>query len=138
MAQDAKVIGSVVSISIPAGGVSGLAAKVDTGADGSSIWATKISEDNGTLTFRLLGPSSPQYTGEIIKSKDYSRVIVKNSFGASESRYQVALAVEVEGRKVKARFTLANRKLKSYSALIGRRLLNNRFIVDVSKPTKVR
>ncbi|HEY1645229.1 MAG TPA: RimK/LysX family protein [Candidatus Saccharimonadales bacterium] len=133
MANDRQVIGSTASISIKSGGIFDLPAKVDTGADGSSIWASKLSEDGGELQFCLLGPSSDKYSGKVIKSKDYRKINVENSFGTVEIRYQVRLSIEIEGRKVRARFTLANRKLKSYPALVGKRLLNQRFIVDVSK-----
>lgn len=133
MVKDPQVIGKTVTISLPSSGIYELPAKVDTGADGSSIWASNITENDGQLSYSLLGPSSDKYTGQIFTTTDYKRMIVKNSFGASERRFSVNLTVEIEGRKVKARFTLANRMLKSYPALIGRRLLNKRFIVDVSK-----
>ncbi len=133
MAKDTQVIGSTTTISIPAGGIVDLPAKVDTGADSSSIWASDIKEKNGVLQFCLLDPSSKHYSGKVITTKDYTGVIVKNSFGASERRYRVTLSINLKGRRVRARFSLANRKVKSYPALIGKRLLHRRFIVDVSK-----
>ncbi|MHB1865487.1 MAG: ATP-dependent zinc protease family protein [Candidatus Saccharimonadales bacterium] len=133
MDKDTKVIGSTVTISFPAGNVYDLPAKVDTGADGSSIWASNIVEANGELSFCLLDKSSDKFSGKVIKSKDYKQIAVNNSFGDRETRYKVGLTVIIEGKRVRAKFTLANRKLKSYPALIGKRLLNNRFIVDVSK-----
>ena len=132
MTSDVQFIGSIVELSIPSGAIQSIPAKVDTGADGSSIWASSIKEDDGKLSFCLFGPESEYYTGQVIKSSTFKRVRVKNSFGHSESRYSVILNVVIEGRKVKARFSLANRALKSYPALIGRRLLNKRFVVDVS------
>ena len=133
MIKDPKIIGRTVKLSIPAADIFDLPAKVDTGADSSSIWASNIQEDNGTLSFTLLNPSSDKYTGKEIKTTDYIKVIVKNSFGESERRYGVYFSVDIEGKRVKARFSLANRQLKSYPALIGRRLLNKKFLVDVSK-----
>ncbi len=133
MSQDPKVIGSTVSISFPASDIFKLPAKVDTGADGSSVWATRITEKDGMLEFCLLGPSSPKFSGKVIRTRDYTTVTVRNSFGDSERRYKVRIPVEIEGRRVRATFSLANRKVKSYPALIGRRLLHKRFIVDVSK-----
>ena len=110
-----------------------MSARVDTGADGSAVWASDIKEKNGTLTFCLLGPGSKHFSGKILNTKDYKLIKVVNSFGETETRYSVPLTIEIAGRKVNARFTLANRELKSYPALIGRRLLNKRFIVDVSQ-----
>jgi|SRR5665213_1129939 len=133
MTKDTQIIGSTVKLSIPAASIFDLPAKVDTGADSSAIWASNVKEKNGVLSFTLLDPTSDKYTGEEIKATDYVRVIVKNSFGNTERRYRVYLTVDIEGKRVKARFSLANRQLKSYPALIGRRLLNKKFLVDVSK-----
>jgi hypothetical protein len=131
--SDLQIIGRVEKLAIINGGIIDLPAKIDTGAYSSAVWATEIVEDKGELSFILLGPKSPFYTGEVIKTKNYDIAIVQNSFGQKENRYGVTLNVELAGRKIRSRFTLANRALKSYPALIGRRMLNKRFIVDVSK-----
>lgn len=136
MTDELKTIGRTVKLSIPAAGIFDLTAKVDTGADSSAIWASNIKEDNGVLKFTLLDEKSEEYTGKEFKTTDYVKVIVKNSFGTTERRYRVYLSVVIEGKRIKARFSLANRQLKSYPALIGRRLLNKKFLVDVSKSTE--
>lgn len=127
------VVGKVENISFPGTGVFNMVAKVDTGAYRSSIWATKIKEKDGVLHFTLLGPSSPYYSGQEVTANEYKLVKVENSFGHSQQRYSVFLSVEVAGRKIKSNFTLANRAKKTYSALIGRKMLKGRFLVDVSK-----
>jgi hypothetical protein len=127
-----QTIGRVVSMTIPEAEVFDLPSKVDTGAYRSSIWATNINESNGILSFVLLDPESKYYSGKTVSTTEYKEVQVENSFGQRERRYSVKLTVEIAGRKVKATFTLANRSLKSYPALIGRRTLNNRFLIDVS------
>lgn len=132
--KDIQIIGRVVKLSVIDGDISDISAKIDTGAYSSSIWASYINvSDDGILSFRLLGPSSPHYNGKTIKTTDFKTVIIENSFGHKERRYSVILNVIIEGRKVRSRFTLANRRVKSYPALIGRRLLNKRFVVDVSR-----
>jgi hypothetical protein len=110
-------------------------AKIDTGADLSSVWATAISEELGTLSFSLFGPGSPYFTGKTIQlgEDDYRLTWISNSFGARERRYVVKLKVRLEGRLIKASFSLSNRNRKTYPILIGRKLLNGKFIVDVSK-----
>jgi hypothetical protein len=133
MLRKKKVIGRAEYISFPVSGIKNLPAKVDTGAYRSSIWATNIKEHNGTLSFTLLGPSSPYYTGKIISTTEYKLIEVENSFGHKQKRYSIFLSVEVAGRRVKSNFTLANRGMKTYPVLIGRKLLKNRFVVDVSK-----
>jgi glutathione synthase/RimK-type ligase-like ATP-grasp enzyme len=109
-------------------------AKVDTGADSSSIWATKITEEAGSLSFVLFDVGSPWYTGEVITTQKYSIKSIKNSFGTSEFRYKVPLKISLEGRKFKAYFTLANRANNRYPVLIGRQTLKSKFVVDVSRP----
>lgn len=131
------VVGKAERVSFPQANVLNLLAKVDTGAYRSSVWATKIKEKDGLLSFVLLGPSSKHYSGEMVTTTEYRRVKVENSFGHSEMRYSVFLSVEIAGKKIRSNFTLANRAKKTYSALIGRKMLKGRFLVDVSKGERV-
>jgi glutathione synthase/RimK-type ligase-like ATP-grasp enzyme len=126
------VIGRVEFIGFPDAGISQLHAKVDTGAYRSAIWATDIYEKNGKLFFTLLGPSSKYYTGIEQSTEQYKLVEVENSFGHKEQRYSVFLKVTIAGRTIRSNFSLANRGVKTYPALIGRKMLKNRFVVDVS------
>lgn len=130
------VIGSSTTIDFPKFGIKKVPAKVDTGADSSSIWASNIREYNGKLSFTLFGLGSPFYTGEVINTRDYHIRSVKNSFGHAESRYQVRLPATIEERSINMRFNLANRGENTYPILIGRRTLHGRFMVDVSKNAK--
>jgi hypothetical protein len=130
-----KIIGRVERITFPELGIKNVHAKVDTGADLSSIWATGIHEENGILTFKLFGKKSPHYTGkEIIFSKPhYLLTRIANSFGHKELRYVVKLQINLGGRTIVGTFTLSDRSRKTYPVLIGRKLLNRKFLVDVSK-----
>lgn len=127
-----QVIGRSTKISFPDAGIVDLPAKVDTGAYSSAIWATNIKEKDGKLHFTLLGPSSTHYSGRPMSTKRFKVLKVQNSFGHCEDRYLVRLKVEVAGETHSTLFTLANRHIKSYSALIGRRLLRDNYLVDVS------
>lgn len=128
------IIGRVEKISFPDFGLVNIHAKIDTGADLSSIWATDIYEHKGALHFKLLGPKSDHFTGEeiIIEAPDFMLTRVANSFGHKELRYVLKLKTVISGKKIKASYTLANRGTKTYSVLIGRSLLNKKFLVDVS------
>jgi glutathione synthase/RimK-type ligase-like ATP-grasp enzyme len=126
------MIGSNTFINFPKFGIKKVPAKVDTGADSSSVWASNIAEKNGKLSFSLFAPNSPFYTGEVINTRDFEISSIKNSFGHTEFRYKVKLSVEIEGRTIKARFTLSNRSENNFPILIGRRTLHGRFLVDVS------
>ena len=110
-------------------------AKVDTGADLSSIWASDIHvQGDGSLAFKLFGQGSKYFSGTaiVVPPADYRVTHIENSFGTGEERYVVKLRVQVEGRLFKATFTLADRSVKTYPVLLGRRLLNDKFVVDVS------
>lgn len=113
--------------------LSDIPAKVDTGADSSSIWASGILESEAGLQFCLFAPGSPYFTGDILnlERKDYTITRVENSFGHREDRYKVKLRIGVKGRVVRASFTLADRSQKTYPILLGRRLLTGKFLVDV-------
>jgi hypothetical protein len=111
-------------------------AKTDTGAYRSAVHASHISEDKktGTLSFKLLGghPVCGEMAQEIT-TKSYSQVWVANSFGHREQRYEVRLKVKVGPKVFLARFTLADRSKKIYPILLGRKLLNDRFLVDSAR-----
>ena len=130
-------LGTIERVSLPDAGVQAVPAKIDTGADGSAVWASNIAEKKGVLSFTLFGKASPFYTGAVITTRDYRVVSVKNSFGQTEFRYKVKLRLTIGGRTVKATIGLADRSHNSYPLLIGRRTLQGKFLVDVArKPAK--
>jgi glutathione synthase/RimK-type ligase-like ATP-grasp enzyme len=130
--RPADIIGAKTLIDFPSLGILGVPAKVDTGADSSSIWASNIREEDGELYFTLFDVNSPHYTGEELRLSQFKLVSVKNSFGVAEYRYKVHLPVVIGGRKLNVRFTLADRGNSSNPVLIGRRTIRNKFIVDVA------
>jgi hypothetical protein len=93
---------------------------------------------SGVLYFKLLGSKSDWYTGQELSTSEYKLVDVENSFGHKQKRYSVFLRVRIAGRTIRSNFTLANRAGKTYPALAGRKMLKDRFVVDVSrgKPLK--
>lgn len=109
-------------------------AKIDTGAYRSAVHAEKIKEKDGVLTFDLLGghPVCGSMTQPVV-TEDFTKVWVSNSFGEREERYEVALRVKISSKVFTSRFTLANRSKKIYPILLGRTLLNDRFLIDSSK-----
>lgn len=130
--KDLTIIGNNALVSIA--GIKNIPAKVDTGADSSSLWASDIKVGpDGILRFKLLGPESSLYSGEEITTKDYSVQQVRNSTGDVKVRYRVTLAMKVKDRNILTSFTLADRSHNRFPVLIGRRTLQNKFLVDVSK-----
>lgn len=110
-------------------------AKVDTGAYGSAVHASniKLSKDGATLKFDLFG-GHPTYDAlsTPIKTKQFKEVEIKNSFGALEKRFEVRLKVKIGPKVFFAYFNLADRSKMMFPILLGRKMLNNRFLVDSS------
>ncbi len=129
------LIGRAENITLAGLSSAQIPAKVDTGADVSSIWASNIEVVGDDLHFKLFSPESTLYTGEtvVIPSGEYRITRIANSFGHKELRYVVKLSVIIKGRRVKASFSLSDRSNKLYPVLLGRRLLKGKFVVDVSE-----
>lgn len=109
-------------------------AKTDTGAYRSAVHASDITEQDGTLTFTLLGGHPVcGALAQTISVTEYKKVWVANSFGHREERYEVKLKVKLSSKVFSERFTLADRSKKIYPILLGRKLLNHRFLVDSSE-----
>ncbi len=110
-------------------------AKIDTGAEASAIWASKIRVcKDGTLKFALFGEGSPFYSGKIYKRKDYKVIVTRSAMGQEQIRYRVYFPIVINGRKIRVLFSLADRSKNSFPILIGKRTLQGKFIVDVSLP----
>lgn len=107
-------------------------AKTDTGAYRSAVHATNITvRDDGNLEFLMLG-GHPIWgdRAHTVTAAKYEKVLVTNSFGHEEERYGVKLKVKLGPKVFQAHFTLADRSKKIYPILLGRKLLNHRFLVD--------
>jgi hypothetical protein len=114
--------------------IHGVPAKVDTGAYRSAIHASDITERDGVVSFTLLGEHP--VCGAMAKrlsTDEFRRVTVANSFGHEEDRYEVQLKVKLGPKIFKAKFTLADRSKKIYPILLGRTMLNRRFLVDTNE-----
>lgn len=133
--KNMDTIGRAERISFPELGIGNVPAKIDTGADLSSVWATAVKEKDGVLSFKLFGPKSRLYTGKVIRvnAPDYLLTRIASSFGHKEMRYVVKLQVKLGDRTIKGSFSLSDRSRKTYPVLIGRKLLNGKFLVDVSR-----
>ncbi|HKU18986.1 MAG TPA: RimK/LysX family protein [Candidatus Saccharimonadales bacterium] len=133
MKKQMDIIGSVEIVHFPELGVAQVPVKIDTGADASSLWASNVRVTPEGLRFVLFAPGSHLYTGTEILVTDFRLISVKNSFGQSEFRYKVKLLVRIGNRRIRGWFSLSERENMKYPVLLGRRLLKNKFLVDVGK-----
>ncbi|RWZ78240.1 MAG: ATP-dependent zinc protease [Candidatus Microsaccharimonas sossegonensis] len=132
MSKKLDIIGRNIMIDI-IGHIKGVPAKVDTGADSSAIWASNITVNKeGALQFTLFAEGSKYYTGEVIKRKAFRAAAVRSSNGHEQIRYRVEMPVKIAERRLRVGFYLSDRTLNDFPILLGRRLLNKKFLVDVS------
>ncbi len=130
MDKQLQTIGRAEHISFPKLNIT-VPARVDTGARTSAIWASNIKVVGTQLQFVLFDKSSEYYNGEVLTAVSYGTIPVTSSMGTVEERYVVKLLVQLEGRKINASFTLANRSTQVYPVLVGRNILRGKFIVNV-------
>ncbi len=132
MATEKITIGRREVVDFPELGLYGITAKVDTGAYTTALHCHDIREEHGILYFKLLDPTHPGYTSEELSYRDYFRKEIKNSFGESEKRYIIKTIVRIGKKRIKSVISLTDRGTMRYPVLIGRKLLKNKFVVDVS------
>lgn len=110
--------------------------KIDTGAYTSSIHSQDIKEIeiNGEkfIEFKLLDPSHPKYDSRVFRTKNYEEKAVKSSFGHVEKRFVVETIIFIFAEEYPIRLSLSERSDMKFPILLGRRFLNNRFIVNTS------
>lgn len=133
MAKYKTLIGRYEMVAFPEQLLDDIPAKIDTGAYLSSIHSTDVEEvmtdGKKTVKFKILGHGSYNFERELTTTH-YQIKTIENSFGQSEKRYAVELKIRVANKVFTSEFTLANRSKKAFPILLGRKLLNSRFIID--------
>ncbi len=131
MSQPLTIIGNDTVITIA--GIPNVSAKIDTGAEFASVWASDIAiTPEGKLEFCLFAPESEYYTGQKLIAEEFWARNVRNSTGDEEIRYRVKLPIEMANQHLMADFTLSDRSRNNYPILIGRQVLTGKFLVDVA------
>ncbi|GAA4448318.1 hypothetical protein GCM10023189_06000 [Nibrella saemangeumensis] len=130
-----QVIGMTDIVDFPDLELFNVEAKIDTGAFTSALHCKDVRLERAGLQSRLSFCVMGQ-AGAIEKrfySDTFTQRIIRNSFGVAEKRFVIKTRIVLFGRIIKAEFTLADRERMRYPVLLGRKLLRNRFIVDVSQ-----
>ena len=131
-----KIIGRKEKISLPKLGLKLVWAKIDTGAFTSSLHAEHIREEivdgRKVLLFEVLMPGHKDFSGKTLSFEKYREKKVKNSFGQVETRFLIVTKVRIAGETFPAEFTLSDRSSMKNSILLGRKILQGRFLVDVN------
>lgn len=122
------VLGSLEEISIPALNVTGVLAKVDTGAFSGALHCTGIVEGDGVLQFTPLGDHALTAS-----TRDYELRRVRSATGHMVRRYTIPVEIEIKGKTYKTMVGLSDRTMMRREMLLGRRfLLEHNMLVDVS------
>ncbi len=131
--MEKMVIGRTEYVALPDLGFFDIEAKIDTGAYSCSIHCDDIRlNDDGTVHFMLLDDTHPDYSQQHIVMPVYEIRNVKSSNGTIQERIFVKTPIEIYGVKYEIELSLTDRKKMKFPMLIGRKFLENRFIVDVS------
>jgi len=114
-----------------------IAVKIDTGAYTSSIHCENIRTYNRNgkqfLRFNVLDEEHPEYDKKGIMFREFSQKIVKNSFGESEERFVIESTITLFDETFGIELALTDRGSMKYPVLLGRKILEKQFIVDVSR-----
>ena len=126
-------IGRTDKIDLPEWGIFDIDAKIDSGAYTSSIHCENIHAyyQNGAHAVRFTlsaGEKSVTQQCKVYESKQ-----VKNSFGQVEYRYLVKTSICLFGKKYVIELALTDRSSMKYPVLISRKVLRDRFVIDVTK-----
>ncbi len=132
MQKEKLIIGRREQVDFPELGLHNITAKIDTGAYTSALYCHNIREENGVLHFKLLDPSHPEFNEKDQKFTSYSQKEIKNSFGEIENRYIIKTIIRIGRKRIRAVISLSDRGKMRYPVLIGRKLLKNRFVVDIA------
>lgn len=128
-----RIIGRRETVDFPDLHLNGLTAKIDTGAYTTALHCHHVRVEDNVLIFRLLDETHPEYQDTEHRFTTFDQKEVKNSFGEKELRYIIRTRIRVGRRTIKSIISLSDRGNMRYPVLIGRRLLKNRFIVDVAQ-----
>ena len=121
------IIGSIDKLDFPAFNIENLESRIDTGATNSSLHCTNIEKiDDKFVKCNVLGKES--FTNEISKIKE-----VKSSNGISQKRFFIKTEIIILGKTYISELSLNDRNSMSYPFFLGRDVLHENFIVDVSK-----
>ncbi len=127
------ILGRYDRVDLPELGLSNIHAKVDTGAYTCSLHCQKATVVNGKLEFILLDEEHPEFTGMKFVFTDFEERDIRNSFGEVERRFVINTTIRIFDENITAEFSLSNRGSLKFPVLIGRKILRDKFLIDVKK-----
>ena len=127
------VLGRYDRVDLPELGLSNIHAKIDTGAYTCSLHCHKAEVVDGKLEFILLDQEHPEFTGMKFVFEKFEKRDIRNSFGEVEKRFVILTSITIFEEVITTEFSLSNRGSLKFPILIGRKILRNRFLIDVTR-----
>jgi hypothetical protein len=128
------VIGAAEFVDIPAWGIRGLAAKVDTGARTSALHVENVRElARGRVRFDVRLHRRLPDRRVTVEAAIHRRGRVRSTSGHAEPRLFVAALVHIGPVRQRVELGLVDRKNMIYRMLLGRSALSGSFLVDAGR-----
>jgi hypothetical protein len=127
------ILGRYDRVDLPELGLFDIHAKIDTGAYTSSLHCHHVHIVDGMLEFVLLDEDHSNFTGTKLRFSEFALRDIKNSFGEIESRFVITTTLKIFDQEIVTEFSLCNRGSLKFPMLIGRKILRNRFLIDVKR-----
>ena len=112
-------------------------AKIDTGAYTSAMHCQDIAvkEIGGKqiLYFKLLDETHPEFNEQEHHFENFIQKNIKSSSGETELRYIIKTLLIIGHKKIRTAVSLTDRGNMRYPVLIGRKMIKNKFIIDVAQ-----
>lgn len=130
------IIGRKDKVDLPDFNLENVSVKIDSGAYSCSIHCDEINEvfrnDKQQLEVIFLDSSLPKYTGEKFYFDEFTKKNVKSSTGEKQERYFISTRIVLFGMTYETDFSLTKRSGLKNSILVGRKVLNGRFLIDTA------
>ena len=136
--SEIKIIGRKDRADFPMFEMFNVPVKIDSGAYSSSIHCSSVSEikKNEHESFLEVVFLDESYAGFNSGKKiftSYKKKKVKSSTGDEQERFFVKIPIVLFGEIIETDFSLTTRNGLKSPVLIGRKLLNKKFLIDTSK-----
>lgn len=135
MVRDAVILGWVEKVSLPQLGLTGLEAKIDTGARTCALHVLAVepvfpasAAGRPLYDVRLAGPGRGPPVQTRVTVREF--VLVRDTSGRLERRPVIETILELGPLRRRVRVTLTNRGDMAYPMLVGRTALTGRVLVD--------
>jgi hypothetical protein len=125
------ILGRYDRVDLPQLGLFNIHAKIDTGAYTCSLHCHRAEVIDGRLEFILLDEEHPEFTGMKFVFTEFEKRDIRNSFGEVEKRFVIVTSITIFEEEITTEFSLSNRGSLKFPILIGRKILRNRFLIDV-------